>query len=159
MENAAIMSAPAQAAPRKLFYRIQEVAKMTGLKPYVLRYWESEFKELAPEKDASEQRRYRQGDVEVILAIRKLLYEERYTIQGARKRLREELRRMRGQAPAEAVAAPILETAAEPEQLVLLPVPAPVQTPSEASTRGTKIDRSLRHLRHEVNELLNLLSA
>ena len=57
-------------ASRKLFYRIQEVAKMTGLKPYVLRYWESEFKELAPDKDASDQRRYRQSDVEVILARR-----------------------------------------------------------------------------------------
>jgi DNA-binding transcriptional MerR regulator len=85
-------------ASRKLFCRIQEVSKLTGLKPYVLRYWESEFKELAPAKDASDQRRYRQADIEVILAIRKLLYEDRFTIEGARKRLKDEVRLIRGEA-------------------------------------------------------------
>lgn len=75
--------------PPKLYYRIGEVAKITGVKPYVLRYWESEFRWMAPAKSRSNQRLYRQRDIDTILLIKKLLYEERYTIAGARKRLRE----------------------------------------------------------------------
>ena len=79
------------AAPRgeKLYYRIGEVAKITGIKPYVLRYWESEFRWMAPQKSRSKQRLYRRKDIDTILLIKKLLYEERYTIAGARKLLRE----------------------------------------------------------------------
>ena len=73
----------------KLYYRIGEVSQITGVKPYVLRYWESEFRLMAPQKSRSKQRLYRQKDIETILAIKRLLYEERYTIAGARKRLRE----------------------------------------------------------------------
>ena len=78
-------------APRgeKLYYRIGEVAKITGIKPYVLRYWESEFRWMAPQKSRSKQRLYRGKDIDTILLIKKLLYEERYTIAGARKLLRE----------------------------------------------------------------------
>ena len=73
----------------KLYYRIGEVSRITGVKAYVLRYWESEFRWMAPHKSRSKQRLYRRKDIEMILLIRKLLYEERYTIAGARKRLRE----------------------------------------------------------------------
>ena len=73
----------------KLYYRIGEVSRITGVKPYVLRYWESEFRWMSPHKSRSKQRLYRRKDIEMILLIRKLLYEERYTIAGARKRLRE----------------------------------------------------------------------
>ncbi len=73
----------------KLYYRIGEVSQITGVKPYVLRYWESEFRLMAPQKSRSKQRLYRQKDIETILAIKRLLYQERYTIAGARKRLRE----------------------------------------------------------------------
>jgi DNA-binding transcriptional MerR regulator len=73
----------------KLYYRIGEVSQITGVKPYVLRYWESEFRLMAPQKSRSKQRLYRQKDIEMILAIKRLLYEERYTIAGARRRLRE----------------------------------------------------------------------
>jgi DNA-binding transcriptional MerR regulator len=73
----------------KLYYRIGEVAKLTGVKPYVLRYWESEFRWMAPQKSRSKQRLYRRKDIDTILLIKKLLREERYTIAGARKRLRE----------------------------------------------------------------------
>src|SRR5690242_19949791 len=100
----------------KLFYRIQEVSKLTGLKPYVLRYWESEFKELAPGKDASDQRRYRLADIEVVLAIRKLLYEDRFTIEGARKRLKDELRQLRGEAPEQRKAAAQKNAEATPSE-------------------------------------------
>ena len=73
----------------KRYYRIGEVSRITGVKPYVLRYWESEFRWMAPAKSRSKQRLYRQRDIEVIQLIKKLLYEERFTIAGARKRLRE----------------------------------------------------------------------
>ena len=73
----------------KRYYRIGEVSRITGVKPYVLRYWESEFRWMAPQKSRSKQRLYRQRDIEMILLIRTLLYEERYTIAGARQRLRE----------------------------------------------------------------------
>ena len=73
----------------KLYYRIGEVARITGVKPHVLRYWETEFRWMAPPKSRSKQRLYRRKDIEMILAIKKLLYEERYTIAGARQRLRE----------------------------------------------------------------------
>ena len=73
----------------KLYYRIGEAAKLTGIKPYVLRYWESEFRWMAPQKSRSKQRLYRRKDIDTILLIKRLLYEERYTIAGARKLLRE----------------------------------------------------------------------
>ena len=82
-QSAAI--APRQNA--KLFYRINEVAELTGIKPYVLRYWETEFPELAPEKDASDHRRYRAKDIRIVLAIRKLLYG-----RGGRSRARRRYR-------------------------------------------------------------------
>ena len=70
----------------KLYYRIGEVSQITGVKPYVLRYWESEFRLMAPQKSRSKQRLYRRKDIETILHIKQLLYEERYTITGARRR-------------------------------------------------------------------------
>ena len=75
--------------PDKLYFKIGEVAEITGVKPYVLRYWESEFKVVSPSKSRSRQRLYRKSDVELIFWIKKLLYEERYTINGARKKLKE----------------------------------------------------------------------
>jgi DNA-binding transcriptional MerR regulator len=76
-------------AEGKLYYRIGEVSRITGVKPYVLRYWESEFRWMAPQKSRSQQRLYRRKDIEMILLIQRLLHDERYTIAGARKRLRE----------------------------------------------------------------------
>jgi DNA-binding transcriptional MerR regulator len=73
----------------KLYYRIGEVSRMTGVKPYVLRYWESEFRWMSPQKSRSKQRLYRPKDIETIQLIKKLLYEERYTIAGARQKVRE----------------------------------------------------------------------
>jgi len=73
----------------KRYYRIGEVSKITDVKPYVLRYWESEFRWMAPQKSRSKQRLYRKRDIEMILLIKRLLYEQRFTIAGARKKLRE----------------------------------------------------------------------
>ncbi len=73
--------------PSKLYFRIGEVAKLTGLKQHVLRYWETEFPAVAPRKMGSNHRMYRRKDVEAILEIKHLLYEKRFTIEGARKHL------------------------------------------------------------------------
>jgi DNA-binding transcriptional MerR regulator len=75
--------------PMKRYYRIGEVSRLTGVKAHVLRYWESEFRWMAPAKSRSQQRLYRHRDIEVILLLKRLLHEERFTIAGARKRLRE----------------------------------------------------------------------
>ena len=83
------ISAPTAQLGDKLYYRIGEVAKITGVKPYVLRYWESEFRWMAPQKSRSKQRLYRKRDIDMILLIKKLLYEQRFTIAGARKKLRD----------------------------------------------------------------------
>jgi DNA-binding transcriptional MerR regulator len=79
----------ASGAQDKRYYRIGEVSKITGVKPYVLRYWESEFRWMAPQKSRSKQRLYRRRDIDMILLIKKLLYEQRFTIAGARKKLRD----------------------------------------------------------------------
>lgn len=73
--------------PKKHYYKIGEVCSLTDTQPYVLRFWESEFPQLAPDKSRTGQRVYRPRDVEMILEIKKLLYEEGYTIAGARKKL------------------------------------------------------------------------
>ena len=73
--------------PDKLFYKIGEVSRIVGVEPYVLRYWETEFAFLKPRKNKSGQRVYIKKDVELLLTIKRLLYQERYTIEGVRKRL------------------------------------------------------------------------
>src|SRR5437016_846278 len=75
----------AQEIPDKLYFRIGEVARLAGIKPYVLRFWESEFPTLGPKKSGTGHRLYRRKDVEQVLEIKQLLYEKRYTIEGARK--------------------------------------------------------------------------
>ena len=81
-------SPDASELPDKLYFRIGEVAKLVGVKPYVLRYWESEFSIVRPGKTRARHRLYRRKDVETLLEIRRLLYRERYTIEGAKRRLR-----------------------------------------------------------------------
>jgi DNA-binding transcriptional MerR regulator len=76
--------------PDKLFFKIGEVARLTGVKPHVLRYWESEFSSIRPQKSKTNQRLYRRRDVEAVLAIRHLLYDRGFTIDGARKHIRAE---------------------------------------------------------------------
>lgn len=74
---------------RKAYYSIGEVCDVTGLKPHVLRYWETQFPELRPTKNSAGNRVYRPGEIELILLVKNLLYEERFTIEGARRKLRE----------------------------------------------------------------------
>ena len=74
--------------PDKTFFRIGEASKILGVPPYVIRYWESEFKEVKPSRTRSDQRLYRRQDVLNLLVIKRLLYEEKFTIDGARRHLR-----------------------------------------------------------------------
>ena len=74
-----------QEIPDKLYFRIGEVARLAGIKPYVLRFWETEFPSLGPKKSGTGHRLYRRKEVEMVLEIKRLLYEKRFTIEGARK--------------------------------------------------------------------------
>jgi DNA-binding transcriptional MerR regulator len=76
------------AIPDKLYFKIGEVSEIVGVEPYVLRYWESEFPGLSPKKSSTGQRQFRRKDVELLLDIKKLLYEKKFTIEGARKALK-----------------------------------------------------------------------
>jgi len=73
--------------PDKAYFRIGEVSRLLGVEPYVIRFWESEFRSVRPERTSSAQRVYRRKDVQELLLIKKLLYEEKFTIDGARRQL------------------------------------------------------------------------
>jgi DNA-binding transcriptional MerR regulator len=83
--------------PDKLYFRIGEVAGLLAVEPYVLRYWETEFPRLAPKKSGTGHRLYRRKDVELLLKIKYLLYEKRYTIEGARQSLLNDSKTSRSQ--------------------------------------------------------------
>ena len=85
-ESASALSVDAE-IPDKLYFKIGEVARLVGVQTHVLRYWEREIASIRPSKSASNQRRYRRKDVEIFREVRRLLYEERYTLAGAKQRL------------------------------------------------------------------------
>jgi DNA-binding transcriptional MerR regulator len=97
MTDAAVQPGPPE-IPDKLYFKIGEVSEILGVEPYVLRYWETEFSQLTPKKSGTGHRLYRRKDVELLLRIKHLLYEKRFTIEGARQTLR-------GTAPAPSPAA------------------------------------------------------
>jgi len=105
-------SEPLRLFPEKLFYKIGEASEVAGVEPYVLRYWENEFPSLQPRKTKSGQRIYTKKDLDLILLIRRLLYEERYTIDGVRRKLggglpeRERVAEPQTASPATATVAP-----------------------------------------------------
>jgi DNA-binding transcriptional MerR regulator len=77
----------------KRYFRIGEVSRIIGVEPFVLRYWESEFPQIRPQRADSNQRTYQKKDLEIIFEIKRLLYEEKLTIEGARRRLKQKLAR------------------------------------------------------------------
>ena len=83
--------------PDKLYFKIGEVSRIVGVEPYVLRFWETEFELLKPSKAPSRHRLYKKKDVELLLEIKRLLYAEGFTIEGARKRLKENKKEERKQ--------------------------------------------------------------
>jgi DNA-binding transcriptional MerR regulator len=129
--------------PNKLFFKIGEVCEITDTQPYVLRYWESEFPALAPAKNSSGQRIYRRRDIETVLRIKQLLYEEGFTIAGAKKRLEAEMAgRVETPIPAAEAAAAAGSAAS-----------------AASSPEGTGTDRvaALRQVREQLREILTLL--
>jgi DNA-binding transcriptional MerR regulator len=130
--------APDPDIPDKLYFRIGEVAKLAGIKPYVLRFWESEFSGLGPKKSGTGHRLYRRKDVELVLEIKRLLYEKRYTIEGARK---------------------VLE--AKPKRVAVKPGPTkPARAQGElfgCSLADQEFMRRLEEVRRGLVELLHLL--
>ena len=152
------MSRPAVAIPEKLFFKIGEVCELAGVQAHVLRYWESEFPMLAPQKNRAGQRVYRKRDVEMALRIKELLYEDQYTIAGAKKRLNNELR---GGGKLKVVGS---EEDGQPEappaefnngELFTTP-PTPSYTRSVAP-RTAEERQGLKQLASELRELLSLL--
>ena len=151
------MSRPAVAIPEKLFFKIGEVCELAGVQAHVLRYWESEFPMLAPQKNRAGQRVYRKRDVEMALRIKELLYEDQYTIAGAKKRLTNEIR---GGGKLKVVgiddegqveSAPVEFADGE-----LFPTETPTYT-SAVAPRTAEERQGLKQLAAELRELLSLL--
>jgi DNA-binding transcriptional MerR regulator len=124
--------------PNKLFFKIGEVCEITDTQPYVLRYWESEFSALAPAKNSSGQRIYRRRDIETVLRIKQLLYDEGFTIAGAKKKLEAEL--------AAKSPTPQSQAAASAELLEVAPPPV-----------DERALLTIRQVRDELREILTLL--
>src|SRR5215831_202618 len=139
--------------PEKLFFRIGEVCDLIKVQPHVLRYWETEFPMLAPQKNRAGQRVYRRKDVEMVFRIRDLLYEEKFTIAGAKKRLLDELRGSAGRGRASEDHTQIEQDEPEPE-------PAITQNAS-TTTPGTspQVQRVLRKLKGDLEDLLTRLKS
>jgi DNA-binding transcriptional MerR regulator len=131
--------------PDKLYFRIGEVARLGGIKPYVLRFWETEFPALDPKKSGTGHRLYRRKDVQLVLEIKRLLYEKRYTIEGARKFLDARSKNTDAAAPASVSvskrAAGKQAAPAKQSQAGLFDVPAPL----------------LESVRKELREIADLL--
>ena len=135
--------------PNKLYFRIGEVAKTVGVKPYVLRYWETEFPILKPGKTPSHHRLYRRRDVELLLEIKRLLYEEGFTIAGAKKQLKDP-EASPPQSPQDQIPPP---TSPEPEGTEQI-----VQLPESVTLEPTSDKRQLlREIRDDLQVLYKML--
>src|SRR6202790_5796536 len=97
----------AEEIPDKLYFRIGEVARLAAIKPYVLRFWETEFAGLGPKKSGTGHRLYRRKDVELVLEIKRLLYDQRFTIEGARKLLENRPKAESGRSASKPVKKPL----------------------------------------------------
>lgn len=153
------MTRPAVAIPEKLFFKIGDVCELAGVQAHVLRYWESEFPMLAPQKNRAGQRVYRKRDVEIALRIKELLYEDQYTIAGAKKRLANDLRNgnrlkvVSSDDSAESLSAePLSTTTQDTAPFNVSGVPYSTNLPKTAEER-----KALRQLAGELRELLSLL--
>jgi DNA-binding transcriptional MerR regulator len=152
----------AVAIPEKLFFKIGEVCDIVGVQAHVLRYWESEFSVLAPQKNRAGQRTYRKRDVETALRIKELLYDDQFTIAGAKKKIASE---MRGGSKLKVVAS----ESPRPTPVSVVPTrPAPVagselsvdtQLTSSKDVLTTEDRLAIRDLASHLNELLTLLDS
>jgi DNA-binding transcriptional MerR regulator len=142
--------------PNKLFFKIGEVCEITDTQPYVLRYWESEFPALAPAKNSSGQRIYRRRDIETVLRIKQLLYEEGFTIAGAKKRLEAE---MSGRAPTPQHTPSNTPIPTPSNAPASAPAPAPsTPNPAPAPARDEQGRAIMAEVREQLREILTLLN-
>lgn len=148
--------------PNKLYFRIGEVSDIVGVKPYVLRYWETEFPDIRPSKSKSGQRLYKRRDVEMLLMVKELLYDKRFTIDGAKQRLREQGKDVHVIAPREAsgngngnghAAAPNKHT--EEQLSIPMTVPSKLNFQTVATTGESK--KVLQKLRVDLEIMLREL--
>lgn len=146
---------PDSVIPDKLFFKIGEVSLLVGVQPHVLRYWEKEVSSIRPGKTASNQRRYRRKDVEVFREIRRLLYEEKFTLAGARKRL------MSPSAPKDAGTEPMTSSEAVTPELEVVEQPAVEVTPTKRHSQ-LKLDfiddRARVHIENAKSGLRELIA-
>lgn len=149
------MSRSAVAIPEKLFFKIGEVCELAGVQAHVLRYWESEFTMLAPQKNRAGQRVYRKRDVEIALRIKELLYEDQYTIAGAKKRLANDLR---AGGKLKIVSSEDEGEVSDTNGSLAASEAVAAGVNSQSSSQRTAEDRkSLRKLSKELREILELL--
>ncbi|MGC2210150.1 MAG: MerR family transcriptional regulator [Candidatus Korobacteraceae bacterium] len=148
------LAPPEVVIPEKIYFRIGEVSALAKLPTYVLRFWETEFAQLRPIKSSTGQRMYRRKDVEFVMQIRKLLYEDGFTIAGARERLREETREHRPQNPpmSQLLSQSVSQDGMEAQNESQAGLPFPV--PSKRELR----QEELQSLRRQLCEVLELLS-
>ena len=151
----------ASVIPEKLFFKIGEVCELAGVQAHVLRYWETEFPTLAPQKNRAGQRTYRRRDVEMALRIKELLYDEQYTIAGAKKKLANELR---GGAVRESETSvstkPAMRSLKPPPSLASRLASSPANTESKAPHKlspSSDQKEALRVIARELREILDLL--
>lgn len=135
--------------PDKLYFRIGDVARLCEVPAYVLRFWETEFPQLKPNKGGTGQRLYRKRDVEMALRIKSLLYDQGYTIPGARQVFKNE-QKLRDNAPFEGLSSGLAAIPAP------VPVPVEVVKPAEP-VRAGDVEARLRALRAEMEELVKML--
>lgn len=149
------MSQSAAAIPEKLFFKIGEVCDIAGVQAHVLRYWETEFPMLAPQKNRAGQRTYRRRDVEMALRIKELLYDEQYTIAGAKKKLASEPRGSGRDSASPAPAKAPTRSLRPPPSLAgrITPTSIPTSEPRPDSEGRS----ALRQIANELRELLNML--
>jgi DNA-binding transcriptional MerR regulator len=150
------MSQAAPTIPEKLFFKIGEVCDIAGVQAHVLRYWESEFPTLAPQKNRAGQRTYRRRDVEMALRIKELLYDEQYTIAGAKKKLASEIRggAVREASPSAPAKAPGRSLSPPPSLAGRLGKAAPA-APTAPPSNDQRA--ALRQIAGELREILDLL--
>ncbi len=137
---------------KKLYYKIGEACKILAIQPYVLRYWETEFPFLSPNKSKSGQRVYSDREIEVIRRIKELLYEEGYTIAGAKKKLESEL------AAESDGGAPVAPTAA-PKKAGGGDSTTAKKAKIEAGERSEELRRGVETALHQAREILKVLEA
>src|SRR5512132_381582 len=152
------MSQAAATIPQKLFFKIGEVCEIAGVQAHVLRYWETEFPMLAPQKNRAGQRTYRRRDVEMALRIKELLYDEQYTIAGAKKKLASELRTP-GRETSAATPKPATRSLQPPPSLAarFSSPPSPAAAAAAAPALSDEQRASLKQIAMQLREILDLL--